>query len=343
MFRLLCAVALGLAFAVSATTGTTADPLTLKIHHFLPTSSTTHAKFLQVWAERVERQSGGRLTFRIFPSMQMGGKPPQLYDQVRDGVADLIWTLPGYTPGRFPVMEALELPFMVSTAEATSQAAWRFYDQYARDEFKDVHPLLLHVHARGSFHLRDTPVRQLADLDGLKIRAPSRTINAALSALGASPVGMPVPQVPQSLSKGVIDGAVIPYEVARALRVPELVKYHTEIGGPRGFYTAVFLFAMNKRVYDDLPPDLQKVIDDNSGLPLAQEIGRLWDEEEDVGRAAALSQGNEITVIPPEDLGPWRVATQPVIDDWVAARNQEGLDGAAMLDGLRTLIAGYDR
>ncbi|CCQ74940.1 TRAP transporter substrate-binding protein [Magnetospira sp. QH-2] len=316
---------------------------TLRIHHFLPTSSTTHAKFLVPWAKRVEEQSGGRLKFQVYPSMQMGGKPPQLYDQARDGVADLIWTLPGYTAGRFPVMEALELPFMVSTAESTSQAAWSFYDKYGREEFKDVHPLLLHVHARGSFHLRGHPVKALDDLKGLKVRAPSRTINAALKALGATPVGMPVPQVPQSLSKGVIDGAVIPYEVAASLKVPELVDSHTEIGGPRGFYTALFLFAMNKDKYNALPKDLQKIIDDNSGLPLAKEIGRLWDEEEDAGRKVAADRGNAITVIPPEDLGPWREQSQPVIDAWVDARDKEGRDGAAMLAEARALIERYGR
>ncbi|HRZ01829.1 MAG TPA: C4-dicarboxylate ABC transporter, partial [Burkholderiaceae bacterium] len=141
-------------------------PVTLKVHHFLPASSTTHAKLLVPWCAKLESESAGRLKCQIYPAMQLGGTPAQLYDQARDGVADVVWTLPGYTAGRFPVMEVFELPFMVRDAESSSKAAWEFWSRNGQPDFKDVVPLAIHMHEPGQLHLRDKPVVQLADFKG---------------------------------------------------------------------------------------------------------------------------------------------------------------------------------
>ncbi|TVT51743.1 MAG: TRAP transporter substrate-binding protein [Sedimenticola thiotaurini] len=313
----------------------------LKVHHFLPAPATAHAKFIQPWAEKVMKESNGRIDIKIYPAMQLGGKPPQLFDQVRDGVADIVWTVPGYTRGRFPLTEVFELPFVAGTAEATSQAAWEFYEKYMREEYKDVHPILIHTHAPGQFHMRDKPINTLADLKNTKVRAPTRTINEALKLIGATPVGMPVPAVPQALSKGVVDGAMLPYEVTLPLKVHELVKFHTEIGGDRGIYTAMFLFAMNKKKYESLPADLKKVIDDNSGLALAKQIGKVWDEADIPGREAAKKRGNQFNTIEGAELERWKVATQPVVDEWIKTANDQGLNGQQMYDDARMLVEKY--
>lgn len=339
--RRLVHAALGLLAAVLVSGTTAAQEVTLRVHHFLPVTSTTHADFIVPWAERVEAQSEGRIAVEIFPAMQLGGAPPALYDQVRDGVVDVVWTLPGYTPGRFPKTEVFELPFMAANAEATSQAVQAFYEMHLRDEYADVHVLMLHAHAPGTFHLRDRAVETVADLEGLEIRAPTRVITGALEALGAVPVGMPVPQVPEALSRGVVDGAVIPWEVARPLRVHELVGHHTEFAADRGFYTAVFLFAMNRRVYDGLPDDLKAVIDANAGLPLAREIGAVWDRAEIQGRDLAVEAGNAIVTVEGGAVEPWRAATRPVIDRWIAERAAEGIDGAQLVEDARALVDRY--
>ncbi len=186
-----------------------------------------------------------------------------------------------------------------------------------QDEYKDVHPILIHTHAPGEFHMRDKPVKTLADLQNAKVRAPTRTINEALNILGATPVGMPVPAVPQALSKGVVDGAMLPYEVTLPLKVHELVKYHTEFGGDQGIYTTVFLFGMNKAKYDSLPADLKRVIDNNSGLALAKQIGAIWDQADNPGREAAKKAGNQFNTIEGEELERWKQASQPVVDNWI--------------------------
>ncbi|MCW8890684.1 MAG: TRAP transporter substrate-binding protein [Sedimenticola sp.] len=313
----------------------------LKVHHFLPTPATAHAQFIQPWADKVMKESNGRIDIKIYPAMQLGGKPPQLFDQVRDGVADIVWTVPGYTRGRFPLTEVFELPFVAGSAEATSQAAWVFYEKYMKEEYKDVHPIMIHTHAPGQFHMRDKPIMSLADLKNTKVRAPTRTINEALKYIGATPVGMPVPAVPQALSKGVVDGAMLPYEVTLPLKAHELVKYHTEFGGESGIYTTMFLFAMNKAKYESLPADLKQVIDNNSGIALSKQIGHVWDEADNPGRDAAKKRGNIINVIEGEELERWKVATQPVIDDWIKSTNEQGLDGKQMYEEARMLVKKY--
>jgi TRAP-type C4-dicarboxylate transport system substrate-binding protein len=315
----------------------------LKIHHFLPPPSTAHSQFIQPWADKVMKESSGRIDIKIYPAMQLGGTPPQLFDQVRDGVADIVWTVPGYTRGRFPLTEVFELPFVAGSAEATSQAAWDFYQKYMREEYQDVHPILIHTHAPGQFHMRDKPVNSVADLKNTKVRAPTRTINEALDVLGATPVGMPVPAVPQALSKGVVDGAMLPYEVTLPLKVHQLVKYHSEFGGGRGIYTAMFLFAMNKQKYDSLPDDLKQVIDNNSGLALARQIGAAWDRADNPGREAARKNGNQFNTIEGEELERWKIATRPVVDNWIKAMDERGLNGQQMYDDARTLVGKYSR
>ena len=332
-------LAMWVMMAALAAPASAADTVRLKLHHFLATSSVTHAGFLAPWARKVETESGGRIRIDIYPAMQLGGKPPQLYDQARDGVVDLVWTLPGYTAGRFPLSEVFELPFVAGSAEATSQALTAFHDRHLRAEFADVKVILLHAHAPGSFHMAKRRIRTLEDMKGVKIRAPSRVTLQALKALGATPIGMPVPEVPQMLMTGVIDGALLPFEVTLPLRVHELTRYHTETG----LYTARFLLAMNKARYDALPADLKAVIDANSGLALARRIGRLWDAAEEPGRQKARARGNEIHRLGGAEIRRWKRVTQPVIDNWIAAANAHGRDGAAMLAEARALIAEYSQ
>ena len=322
--------------AVGAQPAATQD-VTLTLHHFLSPQSNTHKTFLAPWAKRVEEQSGGRIAIEIYPSMTLGGKPPQLFDQARTGIADIIWTLPGYTAGRFPIVEVFELPFVAGSAEATSQAVMDFHDDHLVEEFKGVKPLILHAHAPGVIHTRSTPVAAIEDLAGLKLRAPSRQINAALGALGAIPVGMPVPEVPEAVSRGVVEGALVPYEVTLALRLPELTRHHTE----SGLYTAVFLLAMNREVYDDLPDDLRQVIDANSGLEAARQAGAVWDANEIEARGIVADGGGHIIVLDAAEEERWRQATQPVIDDWIEAMDEAGLDGKALLDEAKSLVDHY--
>ena len=204
---------------------------------------------------------------QIYPAMQLGGTPPQLIDQVKDGVADIVWTLPGYTAGRFPVMEVFELPLhVVSSAEATSQAAWDYYTQFGNKEFPGVKALAVHVHDNGYIHTVNKQVRVMADFKGLKMRAPTRQTNKMLGALARRRSRCRCRRSADALSKGVVDGFLLPWEVIPSIKAHELTKFESETDPKaRALYTAVFILAMNQAKYDSLPADLKKVIDANSG------------------------------------------------------------------------------
>ena len=325
--------------AVLRATRANAQEVTLKMHHFLPPVTVGHAKFLKPWADKVAAESNGRIKIDIFPSMQLGGTPPQLFDQARDGVADLVWTLPGYTPGRFTGLEAFELPFVANQrALPNSLALTEYAQQNLKDELKDVHPICLWTHDHGLIHA-NKQIKTMEDLKGLKLRFPTRLAGEALRALGANAIGMPVPQVPESLAQRVIDGCVIPWEVVPSVKVQELVKYHTEIPGSPTFYVATFILAMNKAKYDGLAPDLKAVIDRNSGAAAAGMAGKVWDEQAIVVSDMVRKRGNTITVIEEAEAARWRKTTEPVIEAWLKSTKEKGLDGEKLLASARAALA----
>ena len=265
----------------------------------------------------MEEQSDGRLKFELYPAMQLGGAPPTLYDQAKDGVVDIIWTVLGYTPGRFPKSEVFELPFLLTTAEPTSVAFQEYVEANSMDEFAGVKLLCVHTHGPGLFHTVD-PVNNLEALQGMKIRGGSRIINDMLTRLGAEPVGMPVPAVPEALSTGVISGTTIPWEVTPALKVAELVKNHTGFSGDYGLYTQTFGFTMNLDRYNSLPDDLKAIIDENSGAETARAFGKAMDDGDAGGLKIAQDLGNNIITLDDAETARWKEAAQPTIEQWYA-------------------------
>jgi TRAP-type C4-dicarboxylate transport system substrate-binding protein len=313
--------------------------VTLRMHHFLPPVSNGHARFLRPWADKVQAESNGRIRIDIFPAMQLGGAPPALFDQARDGVVDLVWTLPGNTPGRFPSIEAFELPFTVhKRAVVNSKALAEFAEAHLANEFREVKPICFWAHDHGLIHA-NKPVRTLDDMRGLKLRFPTRQCGEALKALGATAIGMPIPQVPESLAQRVIDGAVVPWEVVPAIRVHELVRNHTEFAGSPTLYTATFILAMNRARYDALPADLKRVIDANSGMVASEMAGRVWDQQAVTVSEMVRGRNNTISVISESDVAAWRRQTEPVIEAWLRAMRERNLDGERLLTATRDLIA----
>ena len=339
--RTAVAVMGAVALASLATTAA-AQTVTLRLHQFLPPQAVIPAKALVPWAQKVEADSGGRIKVQLFHAMQLGGAPPQLFDQARDGVVDLTWTVLGYTPGRFPKTEVFELPFMSGDPEASSRAIHEYVEKFAADEFKDVKLIAVHTHGPGLFHTK-APVTGLESLRGMKIRGGSRIINNMLTKLGATPVGMPVPGVTEALSKGVIDGTTIPWEVTPSLKVTELVKNHTTFAGKEGLYTQTFAFSMNKASYDKLPPDLKAVIDKNSGIETAAMFGRAMDEGDKVGRQIAERAKNNIVALDMAETQRWRRTAASVETDWINEVKGKGIDGAKLAAEARALISKHSR
>lgn len=330
--------------AAPALSGMAQSPITLKFHTFMTSQSNVWLTMHKPWMDKVERESGGRIRFEAYPAMQLGGAPTNLYDQARDGVADIIWTLSGYTAGRFARSEVFELPFMMNNAEATSKAFWEYTQTLAAEEYKDTHLLAAHVHGPGVIHTQDRAIRTVADLRGLKLRGPSRQTTKMLGYLGAVPVGMPLPSIPEALSKGVVSGCVLPWEVIPSVRVHELARYHSEFDPAGGaLYTATCVMTMNKKRYESLPADLRQVIDNNSGLTTSAWMGKTQQGNDPLGRKAAADRGNTIITVSAADAQEFRRTAAVVETEWVLDMNKRGLDGTALRDSARKLIAEHGR
>lgn len=332
----------GIATAV-ATSGAAAfaqtPVVTLKFHTFMSPQSNVWLNMHKAWMDKVEKESGGRIKFEAYPAMQLGGTPVQLYDQAKDGVVDVVWTLPGNTAGRFPRIEVFELPFMMSSAEATSKAYWEYFQTMAADEFKDVQVLALQVHGPGVIHTVEKAVKSVDDLKGLKMRAPTRQVTKLMASLGATPVGMPLPGIPDALSKGTIQGAVIPWEVVPSVKVHELTKFHAEFDPAGGaLYTTTFVMAMNKAKYNSLPADLKKIIDNNSGMATSAWLGKTQQAGDAAGRKSASDRNNSVFTVDVAEAQNFRRKSHAIEVEWVEDMNKKGFDGKKLLDTARALI-----
>ena len=336
--RLLGGMALG---AVGVNGTAQAAEVTLRLHQFLPPQATIPSKAITPWARSIEKASQGRIKIQLFPTMQLGGKPPELFDQAKDGVVDIVWTVLGYTPGRFPKCEAFELPFTCGKAENSSRAFQEYVQKHAMDEFKDVKLLAAHTHGPGLFHSRD-PIRKLEDLKGMKVRGGSRMINVMLEQLGATPVGLPVPAVGEALSKGVITATTIPWEVVPALKVQQIVKNHTGFTGPRGLYTLTFGLVMNKARYEKMPADLRKIIDQHSGIEVARAFGKAMDNGDVGGLGLAKKAGNNLITLDAAETARWERVAAGTRAVWYREVSGKGIDGPKLASAAQALIEKYN-
>lgn len=316
-----------------------AQEITLRFQHFVSPNSANPKYFIEPWAKKVEAESNGRIKIEIYPFMQLGGKAPSQYNLIRDGAIDGGWVIPGYQPGRFPEVEAMEMPFMTSkSGEEASRAAWLFTQKHLMDDFADVHLIAAHMHGPGLVHKKGPPIVSVSDFKGLKLRGPSRPAALLLDKLGATPIGMAVPAFPEALSKGVVDGGVITWEMAPSLKLDQLVDSHTDVAGDQSMYNLFFIWAMNKDSYAALPDDLKAVIDNNSGMVASAWAGRAHDLGDIDGRAAMEASGNEIGELSIEETAKMQEMGAEVIAEWITDMDAKGLDGAGLISDARAAV-----
>ena len=313
-------------------------PIELKFSSWVGSAHGHHTAVMAPWAKMVEERSGGRLKVTIYPGSTLG-KPADHYDLVVNGIADLAFTVPGYTPGRFPLLSVAELPGVgFKTAKGGSQAIWALSDKYFKAEFKDVKLLWLWVHPPGHFHLAKKQVRVLEDLAGLKIRAATPMLTNMVKGLGAIPVSITAPDTYTALERGTVDGTIFPWEAISSFKIAEVLKYHVD----SGLYVAPFLTFMNQKKYDSLPPDLRKVIDDLSGTWGAEFTGIAWDKNEHEGIAAIKKAGGTIYKLPAEERQRWAARLKFMDEEWVKGLEAKGLPSRQLLSDLREALKKYD-
>jgi TRAP-type C4-dicarboxylate transport system substrate-binding protein len=318
--------------------------VTLRLHTFIPPVANPMKHFLIPWANKIGKDSNGRIKVQVYPSMQLGGKAEQLLQQVRDGVVDVVWTLPGFTPGVMPKLEIFELPFLHRNTHSTVMALQDYVPLHMKKEFEPYHVLLVHTHAGALFMSKD-PINKVDDFKGMKLRAYSRTNSWILEALGAAPLQVALPELAPMLSKGTVNGSILPYEIAPAVKMQDLTDYFTTLAPPQPrLSTAIFTFLMNKKKYDSLPPDLKKVIDDNSGLKLAPTAIEVWDRIELDGEKVMRSKSkNKFVSLSPEETAKFKKTVQPVFDRFVKLLNESGSDGKKVLADVEGLIAKHSK
>lgn len=318
----------------------TAQEFTFKLHHLLPPKAPAQTKMLEPWAKTVEENSGGRVKIEIFPAMTLGGRPPELINQVRDGVVDIVWTVNGYTPGLFPRTEVMELPTVyLNDPKAANLAMYDMFESDLRQEYTGVEVMFLHVHAGQAIHMRNKEVRKPSDLEGLKMRIPTRTGAWIIEALGAAPVAMPVPELPQALQKGVVDGAFIPWEIIPPLKIQDQTEYQIEGHDMIRFGTTTFQVSMNKARWDGLPDDIKKAFKDASGPDWWGEVGDIWRASDNFGIGLAVKAGNKHIVLTEEETAAFQEKLEPVVQRWVDEVTAKGIDGAGLVEKARESIA----
>ena len=332
----LTGLAVGLAMA--ATTGAAAQQVKLKYHHFSSPRGWDGTVMINAVIDRIEQNSKGRISIKVFPGMQLGGRPSALIDQVTDGVVDIVYTLPGYTAGRFPYLAGLELPFLGTTsAVAATAMAWDYYDAYGYKDFKGFRPLSIHLTDPGFLHTTKKKINRIEDLAGLKIRVASRYIGVTIKALGGVPVHMPLPAVYEALARGQVQGMMIPWLIMKPFKLHDVTRYHVDMP----IFHSVILQVMSEKSYQKLPADLKAAIDKASG----REVGNWIAVEQDKGgadsRAYGLKRGAVINQVSKAAMGAWVARASGAQNLWVKEMDKRGLNGAELLAFLKKTAKKY--
>lgn len=326
------------AAVIASSLSVQAQEVTLKIAHFLPSAAPAQQRVLQPWCEDLKRESSGRIVCQFYPAMQLGGTPAQLVDQVKNGVADVVWSAPGYSAGRFPAIEAFELPFMVADSTASSNALWKYYQQFAQPEFSAYKVLAFHTDGGQAIHTARSEVNGLAGFAGLKLRTSTRLGAKTLMALGSSPVQMPPAQVTEAIAKGVVDGSLGAWELVFPTKLSEVTKFHAQPAPGVAHPTAtVLMVLMNKQKYEGLPADLRAIVDRTTGEAMVNRFGAMFDDEAAKSRKRITELGNKITTLSAAEVAAMKKATDAVDDEWVKQVAEKGLDGRKLIAGAREL------
>ncbi len=326
------------ALLIGGATGALAQEKTfeLKLSHWVPASHPLQ-KALEDWGAAVEKASGGTLHYKVFPAQQLG-KAFDHYDMARDGIADLTYINPGYQPGRFPIIGAGELPFLMSDSKGGSMALDAWYRKYAEKEMKDVKFCLAFIHAPSSFHSSKKKIVVPDDIKGMKIRPAHATMANFVTLLGGTNVQSSAPEVRDIMERGVADAVTFPWGSLVLFGIDKVTKYHMDAP----LYVTTFAFVFNKAKYDEMSPRQKKAIDDNCNTEAAGRVGEPWGKFEDAGLDKVKAEpGQEVYQLTPDQLAQWRKAADPLEKTWADNVRKTGVDPDAAMKELKAALANY--
>jgi TRAP-type C4-dicarboxylate transport system substrate-binding protein len=334
-----CVCAAAFAALIGGSTATIAQEKTfeLKLSHWVPASHPLQ-KALEDWGAAVEKASGGTLHYKVYPSQQLG-KAFDHYDMARDGLADLTYINPGYQPGRFPIIAAGELPFLISATEGGTKGLDVWYRKYAVQEMKDVKFCLAFIHAPSSFHSSTKKIVVPADIKGMKVRPADATIANFVTLLGGTNVQSSAPEVRDIMERHVADAVTFPWGSLVLFGIDKVTKYHMEAP----LYVTTFAFVFNKAKYNEMSPRQKKAIDDNCNTEAAGRVGGPWGKFEDAGVGKVKAEpGQEVYQLTPAQLADWKKAAEPLVKTWADGVKKAGLDPDVVMKELRADLAKYN-
>ncbi|MXW90792.1 MAG: TRAP transporter substrate-binding protein [Rhodospirillaceae bacterium] len=333
MSRMVKYLTAGAVAASAALAPATGQAETIQIANWLPPVHHM-TKTMAAWVDSVVKASGGKLTIKVDKTAL--AKPPGQYDLAVNGIRDITWGVPAYTPGRFVALRLWEMPFLSPSAEVGSEAAWVWYEKHGliEKEFGDTHLVTVWVHGPGILHTKKR-VSTLADLKGVKLRVGGGGIFLAKQ-LGAVPVAMPATKAHESLRRGITAGVFFPFEAVKGFRLEKLVRHHLLV--PGGLYTVPFFLTMNKKKWDALSANGKAALNKAGRRAGAKLIGRHWDAADKVGMEIARKNGNTIEDITPAELKKWRARTDAIFTEYLGKMKKAGYDGAALLADLRATV-----
>ncbi|MGE0231224.1 MAG: TRAP transporter substrate-binding protein [Flavobacteriaceae bacterium] len=334
----------GIALAAMAGHAQAQEKFTLRFHSFMHAQSYQQVKFFEPWCARIKEQSKGRLECQIFPSMQLGGAPGEILQQAKDGIIDIGYQNPGYAPGKYLKTEVFEMPFLISDPHAAAKAMYEYVTTEAKDELAGLKVIAACPADYTLIMTTSKPVKTLEDMKGLKIRSSGRYAGKINEALGALPVQMPGGQITESLVRGVIDGALLPWSGVRLLKLGEVLKHYTDFAeGQRTLSNSPQLVVMGEGSYNKLPADLKKVIDDNSGLEVSVEFADAFDSTKKEDKKIVMDGGGDVYFLPDNEYKRWVEAVSGIEGEWVKEANARGYDGEALLKKAKDLIAKHSK
>ncbi|MDR3420536.1 MAG: TRAP transporter substrate-binding protein [Xanthobacteraceae bacterium] len=309
----------------------------LKISHWVPPSHPLQ-KAMQDWGDEVLKASNGTITYKIYPAQQLG-KAFDHYDMARDGIADLVYVNPGYQPGRFPIIAAGELPFLVGNARGGNRAIDAWYRKYAATEMKDVHYCFSFVLDPVAWHSTNKKITMPGDIRGMKVRPAQGTIAAWVTLLGGTNVQSSAPEVRDVLAKGVADAVTFPWGSMLLFGIDKVTKY--DMDEPLG--SVMFQFLMNPATYAAMSPSQKKVIDDHCTSEWAGRFADPWVDFEHDGLAKIRAEPeHEVYKITDEQLAEWKTSAEPLKEKWAAGVKKAGGDPDAIWIELQASLKHYD-
>ena len=313
------------------------ETIELKFAHFMSPKHIQHRMSFDPFCKKVAELTGGKVNIKIYPGGALG-KPPQLPDAAKTGITDIAFIIPSYTTGRFPYISALDLPFICSSAEQTTEVIYDLYDKYFAQDFKDYKVLWLYASGPGQLHSVTRPIRTAADLKGMKMRTSGAYMTKAMSALGANPIGMPVSKLTISLQKKVIDGMLTPWSAVKDFRLFDLVKHIAEID----LYTMPMAVVMNKQKWNSLPDFAKKAIDQASGKQEGMHAAEVYDEH-DMNTINENKQNKKIQVyrVPDADRQAFIKATKGLEAEWKETMSKKGVPTDELLSAVRASAAKF--